>query len=355
MTLFGNICLVLATIIFLVFSTSVFGKDAPRSGDAAMGYVWGIIMFYLAFFVLMAIVAFAIGLKGGFNWVAEGSGARFLLVSAGLFGGLLTAALSLLMKGEPGVAALLFRPFYYFAPALIPLTMLIAGAVLLNGDLSGSIPVSVYKIPLTIVFWVGIAGIGIGIAGWIAESNQNAIRRMEGMQADQARYHQGYLDEIDSCNVMKDMSRILVYTDANHDQDVREKAVAKVKTNPQWQQELIRLLENLGAEEAFNFLASNEVDDKSLFPQAINTGILATAEWIRKEIKDAYHDHDLYAGQFSWQVERIIRTVNKFEGMGVDFRPAMLELRSALDQKAEVKKPEFQCTSALDQWIKSHR
>ena len=61
------------------------------------------------------------------------------------------------------------------------------------------------------------------------------------------------------------MAHILVFTDANHDKEVRERAVAKVKTNPQWQQELCRLLENNGAIEAFFFLASNEVEDKNLF------------------------------------------------------------------------------------------
>ena len=53
---------------------------------------------------------------------------------------------------------------------------------------------------------------------------------------------------------MKNMVFILVFTDANQDTDVRAKAVAKIKTNPQWEEELIKRLNSGWASEAFNFL-----------------------------------------------------------------------------------------------------
>ena len=45
MTILGNIFLCIATLIFLLFASSVIDKDAPRGGDASIGYVWAIIIF----------------------------------------------------------------------------------------------------------------------------------------------------------------------------------------------------------------------------------------------------------------------------------------------------------------------
>lgn len=355
MSILGNIFLAIASLLFLLFGFSVIGKEAPRGGDAVMGYVWGIILFYLVFFACIAVVAISIGWKGGFEWVSHGKGMQFLLVTTGLFTSLLTAGLSLLSKGEPGFAASILRAFGWFAPMLVPLTLIVCGAILLNDGWKAAVPPAAYKIPLTAVFWVGVCGAAAGLIGWAFDANQNAVRKLEEVQSDQQRYHQGYLDDIDSCDVTKNMSHILVFTDANHDQDVRDRAIAKIKTNPAWQQELVRLLENKGAIEAFDFLASNEVDDKNLFLAPVNTGVLSVAEWVRKQIRDAYQEHHFYEDQFSWQVERILRTVDKFEGLGTDYRPAVRALRDAFEEPAEVKKPKFKCIPQLDRWIERHQ
>jgi hypothetical protein len=150
------------------------------------------------------------------------------------------------------------------------------------------------------------------------------------------------------------MSRSLVFTDANHDPEVRRKAIEKVRSNPQWQQELVRLLENDGAIEAFEFLASNEVDDKTLFIAPVNSGILSVADWIRKQIRKSDQEHYFYPELFSREVERILRTVDRLEDTGADFRPAVLALRAALDEPNPANKVKLNCISMLDNWIKKY-
>ncbi|MBC7777577.1 MAG: hypothetical protein H7246_19240 [Phycisphaerae bacterium] len=355
MTILGNIFLALATLFFLLFGITVIGKEPPRGGDAVMGYTWGIIIFNLLFLGCMTVVAIAIGSKGGFDWVSPSKGTRFLIVAAGLLAAVITAALSALFKGEPGATAAVFKIFSGFAPVLVPLVLIVSAAILLNDGLRMGVPMAAYKIPLMVVFGLGMLGVGAGIIGWVIESNQNSVRRLEGMQADQDRYHQDHMNSIETCDVTKNMSQILVYTDANHDADVREKAVAKIKTNPGWQQELVRLLENKGALEVFNFLASNDVDDKTLFLAPVNTGVLSLADWIRRQIREASEAHHFYEDQFSWEVERMLRAVDKFEGMGTDYRPAVREVRAAFEEPSEMKKPKFNCISTLDNWIKKHQ
>ncbi len=352
MTILGNIFLGIAALVFLLFVVSVIGKETPRGSDALMGYAWSIILFYLFFLVCMTIVAIAIGWRGGFDWISPSKGTQFLFVAGGLLATILTAALSGLFKGEPGATAALFRIFSGFAPVFVPLVLLVTGAILLNDGLRTAVPVAAYKIPLMVVFGLGILGVGMGIFAWISQTSQNNTARLESMQADQARYHQDHLNSIEACDVTKNMSNILVYTDANHDKEVREKAIEKIKTNPEWQQELIRLLENKGALEAFTFLASNEVDDKTMFLAPVNTGVLSVADWIRRQIREASQPHHFYQDQFSWELERMLRTVDKFKGLGTDYRPAVREVRAAFNEPTDVKKPEFNCIIRLESWIK---
>jgi len=356
MTILGNIFLGLAALISFIFASSLMGKEVPRGGDAAVGYVWGVVIFYLLFFVCMTVVAIAIGWKGGFDWISPSKGVRFLLVAFGLLGAMITAALSLLFKGnEPGSTAAVFSMFSGYAPVLVPLLMIFSGAILLNDGLLGTLPKAVYKIPLMVIFGIGFLSMVGGIVAWMRDSNQHAMERLKGVQADQDRYHQDHLNSIDACDVTKNISNILVYTDSNHDADVRERALAKIKTRSDWQQELVRLLENKGAVEAFVFLASNEVDDKALFVGPVNTGVLSIADWMQRQISEATQAHYFYAEQFSWEVERVLRTVDKFEGMGTDYRPAVRAMRAALDLPSEIEKPKFKCIATLDYWIKKHQ
>ena len=167
--------------------------------------------------------------------------------------------------------------------------------------------------------------------------------------------HQRILNEIDTCDVMKNMVFILVSTDSNQDRDIRERAVAKVKTHPQWQQELIRLLQTDWAPEAFNFLASNDVDDPLLFGEPVKAGILIQARLIRESIRNSSHSSHFYPGRFGWEVERAVRTADKFKNQGVDLRPAVQELRAALDEPSEYEKPVFTCIKILDKWLKENK
>ena len=90
----------------------------------------------------------------------------------------------------------------------------------------------------------------------------------------------------------------------------------------------MRRLDTGWAEEVFRFLASNEVDDKTLFPDAVRKGILQQATIIRERIRQGGSFRGV---GFEWSVKNVLTTVEKYEGMGVDFRPAMQTLRGALN------------------------
>ncbi len=298
----------------------------------------------------MAVVVVAISGKGGFDWVSPSWGFRSMVLGVGLVSIVFTTAMCLFLKNEAGFSSPIVRLLSGILPLLIPVALIVSGAILLNDGLRQTVPDSVYKIPLIAVFCLGILGAGGALIAWMIQSNKNAMRQIEETMERQDQNEKRMLAEVDSCDVSKNMVFILVLTDANHDQNLREKAVAKIKTNPKWQQELIRLLECDWAPQAFTFLASNEVDDKNLFLEPIRKGVLNQAKLMRQTIrKSSYLYHDI----FVWEVDRVLRTIARFEGMGVDYLPEVREIRAALDEPFDGEKMKLDCTATLDNWIKT--
>jgi hypothetical protein len=354
MTFIGNILIIISTFIYLALVSALFGKEPPRGGDGVVGYYWGIIYLNVAFFVCMCMVTFIIGYKGGFTWISPGRLTRVVIISTGLLSAIITSALSGLFKYEKGPVPALLKFFSGFVPILIPLLLLVAAIILLNRPIQVSVPVAVYKWPLLIVFATGIVGVAAAAQGYIKDSVSKQQARVADMIKRQDDNHQRMLNDIDSCDVSKNIVFILVLTDANHDKEVKEKAVAKIKTNPLWQQELIVKLQNDWAPQVFTFLASNDVDDPKLFAAPVKEGILIQAKLIRESIRRSSHPSDFYPELFLWEIDRVLRTADKFSNMGVDYRSAVKELRAALDEPSDYKKPLLQCVPLLDEWVKQH-
>jgi hypothetical protein len=343
----GNILLAIAAIMFLYVCNLIFFKSVP-GGDAGVGYAWALIIGVFIFSLCLGIVAAIIGAKGGFAWVGSNSGQRTTLVLIGLL--VLLVGNGFFMMGEyPSDLPTWLRPMARAIPAVLPLLMMAGAAILLNSSYH-SLPPLYYKIPLFAS--LVLAAIGVGIIQF--SRMQNTAAALKSASQRNSQINQNHLKHIDTTDVMKDGVFLYVLTDANHDKEVREAALAKIKTRPDWQEELTRRLQNDWAPQAFNFLASNEVDNKALFPEPVRQGVLIQARLIRESIRQCRDAYDLYAGRFSWEIERVLRTVAKFEDMGVDFRPAMQELRNALDEKTSFEKPKLPARDMLDKWLKKH-
>jgi len=353
MTIFGNILLFISILIFFATNVGSLSK-APPHNDGAVGYYWSLMILQLLFLVVMIFAAIIIGYQDGFAWISPNRSSRILIVSICLLTTIVTSGYSALLKHEGGPVPGLIRIYASFVPVLVPFILIAAGFVLLNVSIRNAVPMAVYKWPLILVAVIGITGTVSAIAGLLSDSARNQKARIEGYKQDDDDNHQRMLGDIDSCDVMKNMVFILVHSDANQYPDVREKAVAKIKTNPQWQQELIRLVQLDWAPEAFNFLASNEVDDPALFLEPVKNGVLIQAKLIRESIRNASQPSHFYHDQFSWEVVRVLRTVDRFKNKGVDYLPAVKELRKALNTSSHYEKPDWPSKQFLDKWLKEN-
>ena len=352
MSIIGNILLAISAFLFFVLNTSL--SKAPPQNDGAVGYYWSLIFLNLAIAVVMIIATIIIGYAGGWDWISTKKSTRVLYVTVGLISIVATIIMSALFKYEHGPVPSLLRFYSSFVPLVLPLIILVTGFILVNSSLRNAVPVVLYKWPLIIAAIIGVTGTVSAIGSFISESNRNKNARIQNAIKANDENHQRMLDQIDSTDVMKDIVFLLVFTDNNQDADVHDKAVAKVKTNPQWQQELIRLLQLDWAPEAFNYLASNDVDNPELFPEPVKAGVLIQTKLIRESIRNASHPSHFYQGQFSWEVDRVLRTVDKFKNKGVDFVPAVKELRDAFNEKSEFEKPEWVAIEEIEKWLKKN-
>ncbi|NUO03488.1 MAG: hypothetical protein HUU01_22980 [Saprospiraceae bacterium] len=352
----GNIFLTLATFIYVFILASAYGEKPAASGDAVGGYAMGIILFEMAFWGCMIIVAVATGSNGGFGWISVHSSTAWGLAFLGLLTIAIATSFAALFRFEPEVPWSM-RYLTGIAPAIFPAVLLLVAAVLLNEPIRAAIPVSVYKIPLLVVFGVSTLACLIGLVELIVAQQQRMAMQIEAAVSDEERYHQFRMTEVEKANPMdtNGLINLLVYTDGNHRMELREKTLAKIKTNPQWQQVLLEALQNENAPQVFTFLASNEVADKALFVGPVRAGILQLAEGIRRDIRRCSHPSHFYADQFSWDIDRMLATVEHFKGMGVDYLPAMREVRAALDEPSDppgLKQVAFKAADTLDWWIR---
>ena len=347
MVLIGNFFIAIATLVFLLLCNLIYFVRMP-GGDAGVGYAWAVLYGIAGFIVCLTIITAIIGWQGGFGWVGTSGGQRTLLVTGGFI--LILIGFGFFATGEYASNTYgVFSKIIRLIPAILPPMLLISAAILLNGKQAAA-PALAYKLPIYTGLFFGVLAIGTVMVA--RAQRTSALLQSQSDYTD--KVNQDHLNNIDSTDVSKDMVFLLVYTDANHIKAVRERALAKIKSRSDWQEELVRRLQNDWAPEVFTFLASNEVDDKALFLEPVRQGVLIQARLIRKDIRDCRDTYDLYAGRYSWEVERVLRTVDKFEGMGIDYRPAVQELRRALDEPTRFEKPKLAATATVDKWLKKN-
>lgn len=347
MAILGNIFLFLSLLSYCIFLYTGYGEDAKKSHDGGYGML--VLWFALLFTGLMLVVMIAATAKGGFDWVAINPVSRNFIVFGGFLCAMVIMAMSALFKDEGGPVPFPMNYLVNHAAIWIPIVLLMSSFILLNDGFKVSIPAPFYTIPLKIVFGISVLGCVGLLVTWMISSQQSANRRIATIQDDQVRYHAGYLADIAAYDSTQGMLTILALTGKYHDADVREAALAKIKSNADWQQELIKLLDTYYASEVFILLEASAVNDKNLFAEPIRGGILQMAKRFGDDMKQI---HTLHEDEFDGDTRRILATVDQFAGLGVDYKPAVQALRDALDtRKQEIK---LNSIAMLDRWLKAH-
>ncbi len=343
----------------IVIGFTFFSASKPTLiGENAMGYGLGLAFFGLAFTISSLILTLIVGWKGGFNWVSDQSFNRNILVGLGwlcvAIATFACAAFKWEWHGE-------FPQFLRWlaksnGQTWIPLLMLIPYFSLLNDEIRASLSPQVYKIPLIIAFGL-TAFMALGILfGWLRDSAKQQTARME---ESKERYDNRQVEHLDFINKQKPTDPILNLLSLSGrftPQEVRSAAVAKIKSHPDWEAELIKVLEDdYYYSNAYSFIDGNAVEHPELFLKPLNNSILHMATEIQESITDSNNLQDWHFEHLG--IERLFRAIDEqFLNKGMDFRPAAMKLQEALKTTPpeRFKNVRFKETLLVKDWLKRH-
>jgi hypothetical protein len=348
MNIIGNLALIITALCYFGLA-SMAGKPTP-GGDAGVGHAFALFFLFIGLVVGLIITTGIIFLKGDFEWVSAIPSLRNSLVVAGIVSLLVMAFYTAMGEGgAPWIVKFLGK---YTIVWLMP-PVLVGGFMLLNPSLQTYVPSAVWQWPFKAIISVSILCCVLMVGEWLVRIPGNLAQQATARKAYDDTRRQEFLAQIERNNPKTEMVLILVFTTKYQDKAVREAALAKIKSNPQWQEYLVDRLQTPWADEIFRFLADNDVENRQLFAEPIKTGILMMAE----KFKDGMErTHTFHEGQFYTETESVLQTLEKFKDFGVDYVPAVRKLRKALDTrlKSYQHAANLRCIPLLDAWLKNH-
>jgi hypothetical protein len=339
MSLFGNLSLAFTALILLGLLNLAVLQKAP-GGDAGVGHAWAIVILCIGLLIGAALTTLAVGLRGGFDRFGSGTGVRALV---GLCWFALTA-LGFYLLSDHG--SLLPRVVRIACTFVLPLLVLAWAAVHLNDGLARGLPdsattaLSLAIVALTILPLIGtVAGSAVRTAASFAQ------------RGELDSFQRGIVQQIEATDAQDGIALLLVHTPEGRHPEIRERALAKIKSRADWQDELVRLLKTEAAPEVLGFLSANEVDNPAMFASAVPEGLLQQAAEIRRRIRQSSHPSHLYAGMLHTDVCLALEVASSYRAKGVDVRAAVQEMRRAFDEPSPYDKPTFAAVELIDRWL----
>jgi hypothetical protein len=208
-TLFGNICLGILSLLYLVSIKELYLRPVPKGGDYAVGYAWAIFILYGLMTICIGLLALLIWWRGGLDWVAATSGQRALRILGG--GALIALSLPVLVFFKEESPRWLGSSTRMIA-LLAPLLVIICAYFLLHGPSTPGFPSALLKGGVGALFFLA-AGIFLLIfIGWLAPKFKTAYHHATADPNALDSFQQGILTQIDTCDLQKNLVLLLVHT-----------------------------------------------------------------------------------------------------------------------------------------------
>ena len=335
--MFGNLLFGLTTLTYIALAVYNIQKlNVPGERLVGAGLMaFALIIAYVVFSLFLTI---AIASRGGFNWISTSASSRNIVTGMLWFGMVAGVVFCSMLTTEyhtdqsTGIFRLISLPVY-FGGLWLPLLMLVPYAILLNSGWRDSLSPMLYKLPL----WVGcITGILILMTPKIVMSLGITIPQK---QVDNNQIEADIKSTIESQSSISDL---LEYTQ-NDDERFRKAAWEKIKSDPNWEGELIKLLEHDDEyghhyfRFVYIFLDDNKVEHPDRFIAPVNTSIATITAEVQRVLNKSF----LYSPDLSvLNIDIMCRVLDEqFKDSSSVFRPNMLKLQEALD-KPPLEKPD---------------
>lgn len=270
--------------------------------------------------LLLMVALLCVTASGGFDWVPVGRRALSGLTVAAT---LALAVVSFMLIGmyiRPG-----FTPrFLYYPPLFL---VLLGTMVLVVASLNPQLGVSLrlVRLPWTIVAGLSLVGC-VGVGGyWLATTGVGSLANM-AVRRFTMPSSQETLAQVSALDPQADFPDLLRWTARNASREIREAAIARLRSNPDYLERLATELETGYVEPAVGFLHSATLTPAE---QARLAGPARTAmqRWVSRIPAPNYTTKEHLRNLRDWGTEMFRVIPGKFAGTGVDFTAVIADFR----------------------------
>lgn len=352
LTLVGNGCLALAGLLFL-YPILPMLQEPPRGHDSATGLMMGLAMLLPPLWLLLSVALSVATARGAFEWLSVERGLQYGLVLAACLAMGIVTWFSGSFRGEAdGQIPWAARAVIGWAVYVLPLLTIGIGVVVVNPTLQAFVPPLAVRVPLALGGGLSLLLCGgLLLEGLSAWSQHNAAR-VEQVIARQNERDQRYLAEVQAMDPKRDFPNLLNYTSEFESPAIRALALEKAQAHPHFTDALIDAIHNGWSDYALRYLESNDPPDAQALAEPVREALIQEADWVRNLIR---REHTLRDDDFDSRAGRLLKVVQRFQGRGVDFVPAVRAFRQALDEPRDATKGQNPikptCRRMLDDWL----
>lgn len=348
----------IGTFLFYAGMVYVNYPEPHKTGEKAILSALGMVFHSLGYFISLTALVIALNSLGRFEWICKSAGIRFVLlfiavvaISSGFF-------FAAVLRNErwDKVPSLVLQIARFHGMIWIPLITGLAGLLLLMSVEKANPNQMVGKILASISLGFGLLISCSLLIAWTRESLEKQARIISAARANDAEYYQNSMAKIDSFEDGQSLVEILPFAGRYQDEDIRKRALEKIRARSNWEQELLKILQSeTGNRDAYLFLECNRVSDRKRFAEAMDGSLRRMAPAIKQEVQDTNNMQDW---SFEWyRIESALEAIDfQFTGTGLDFVPAIEGIRSALDdhRPERFNKVQVKASVAVRKWLKKH-
>jgi hypothetical protein len=234
---------------------------------------------------------------------------------------------------------------------VLPLVAIGFAVLSIHPGLAAALPPAAVRAPFAAALVIGLAaGAGLGLEA-VQSANARAARRVAAQLEDEARYHQEHLARIEALDPEGGFVELLGFANRFGHDDVRAAAIAKARRHPRFDAALAEVLRGELAEKGLVWIDGCELADPAALAAPARDAVLVLAAAARRERQGA---HFLRGDELDWDTRLAISAAEKLGGHGVDFVPALRELRAAMDEPRERQPVRMHAAGTLDRWLAEH-
>ncbi len=351
---------------FLLFITTLitiglalFNATKPPMNDQGGIYGLAVVGLTAIFAISSLLLTINMLAKGSFHWVAVGQGTRIAIGLGGWLCIVLTTLFCSFFKWEWHANEEHLFPYFlrwlalYHGQLWIPLLWLLGCLLSINNsDQSGQASVFL-KVTFYIAMLISML-YSAGLAFAQLKHSAMTFRDQQSVGGTKDVWHRTVLDEIARHKPTDSIVNLLSQSTGSRPSDIREAALAQIKSHPNWEAELLALLNDRQSyREVYYFLDGNAVTHPEQFAQPLNASILNLAADIRAEINR--DRSNLSEWSFStYQINNLLEALNRqFQNRGVNFYPNMIALKQALESAGETNR--FRVTNSVQDWLDNNK